>query len=162
MTGWGGLSYMPVSKCQKDVKLSKKMSNVKNSNTWTIEEVHKKNYIMRFTDIDINFDIKYEHHQNWSKYILCTFWGFLVTARELGHIWYPSKQGSHMALCRAVQCYYHHRFTWQNLHHIWVIFSNSTKGMVKIKIYITFTPHHGEKSDFHHAKVKSPIFTTPW
>ena len=21
------------------------------------------------------------------------------------------KQGNHMALCRAVQCYYHHRFT---------------------------------------------------
>ena len=67
-----------------------------------------------------------------------------------------------MALCRAVQCYYHHRFTWQNLHHIWVIFSNSTKGMVKIKIYITFTPHHGEESDLQPTVVKSQIYTTPW
>ena len=72
------------------------------------------------------------------------------------------QQGSHMALCRAVQCYYHHRFTWPNLHHILVIFSNSTKAMVKIKIYITFTPRHDEKSDFHHAVVKSQIYTTPW
>ena len=38
-----------MSSCQKDVKLSKrcqvakKMSNVKKSNTWTMEEVHKKN-----------------------------------------------------------------------------------------------------------------------
>ena len=37
-----------VAKCQKDVKLPKrcqvvkKMSNVKKSNTWTMEEVHKK------------------------------------------------------------------------------------------------------------------------
>ena len=37
-----------MSSCQKDVKLSKrcqvvkKMSNVKKSNTWTMEEVHKK------------------------------------------------------------------------------------------------------------------------
>ena len=34
---------------------------------------------MRFTDIDVKFDVKYEGHQNWSKYFLCTFWGFLVT-----------------------------------------------------------------------------------
>ena len=27
----------------------------------------KKNYIMRFTHIDVNFDIKYEGHQNCSK-----------------------------------------------------------------------------------------------
>ena len=38
-----------MSSCQKDVKLSKrcqvvkKMSNVKKSNTWTMEVVHKKN-----------------------------------------------------------------------------------------------------------------------
>ena len=67
-----------------------------------------------------------------------------------------------MALCRAVKCYYHHRFTWQNLHHIWVILSNSTKSMVKIKIYVTFTPCRGEKSDFHHTVVKSQIFTMLW
>ena len=32
-----------VSKCQKDVKLSKRCQDVKKSNTWTMEEVHKKN-----------------------------------------------------------------------------------------------------------------------
>ena len=56
-------------KYQKDVKLSKrcqvvkKMSNVKKSNTWTMEEVHKKKIdTMRFTDIDINFDVTYDGH----------------------------------------------------------------------------------------------------
>ena len=43
------------------------MSNLKESNIWTMEEVHKKNYIMRFTDIDVNFDATYEGHQNCSK-----------------------------------------------------------------------------------------------
>ena len=38
------------------------MSNFKKSNTQTMEEVHKKNiHIMRFTHIDINFNIKYAH-----------------------------------------------------------------------------------------------------
>ena len=41
-------------------------------------------------------------------------------------------------------------------------FFHSTKGMVKIKIYITFTPRHGEKSDLHHAMVKSQIITMLW
>ena len=48
--------------CQnlKRCQVVKKMSNVKKSNTWTMEEVHKKSIdIMRFTDIDINFDIIY-------------------------------------------------------------------------------------------------------
>ena len=44
------------------------MSNVKKSNTWTMEEVHKKEIdIMRFTHIYVNFDVKYEGHQNCSK-----------------------------------------------------------------------------------------------
>ena len=34
----------------------------------TMEEVHKKKIdIMRFTDIDINFDVKYEGQQNCPK-----------------------------------------------------------------------------------------------
>ena len=62
-----------MSKCLKDVKMSKscqivkKMSNVKKSNTQTLEEVHKKIHIMRFTHIDVNFDVKHEGHQNCSK-----------------------------------------------------------------------------------------------
>ena len=32
--------------------------------------------------------------------------------------------------------------------------------MVKIQIYITFTPRHGENSDLHHAMVKIQIYTT--
>ena len=43
------------------------MSNVKWSSIWTMEEVHKKINIMRFTDIDVNFDITYEGHQNCPK-----------------------------------------------------------------------------------------------
>ena len=34
---------------------------------------------MRLTHIDVNFDIKYEGHQNCSKHFLCTYQGFLVT-----------------------------------------------------------------------------------
>ena len=41
------------------------MSNVKKSNTWTMEEVHKKKKfdIMRLTHIDINFDVTYDADQ---------------------------------------------------------------------------------------------------
>ena len=51
-----------MSKCKKDVKCQK-------VNTQTMEEVHKKNkiHIMRFTHINVNFDVKYEGHQNCSK-----------------------------------------------------------------------------------------------
>ena len=64
-----------MSICQKDVKLSKrcqvvkKMSNVKKSNTWTMEEVHKKKQIdiMRFTHSDVNFDVTYDGDQKSSK-----------------------------------------------------------------------------------------------
>ena len=48
--------------------MSKRCQNVKKSNTQTIEEVYKKKiHIMRFTHIDVNFDVKYEGHQNCSK-----------------------------------------------------------------------------------------------
>ena len=47
-----------MSNCQKDAK---------KSNTWTMEEVHKKIDIMRFTDIDVNFDVTCESHEYWSK-----------------------------------------------------------------------------------------------
>ena len=44
------------------------MPNVKKSNICTMEEVHKKKIdIMRFTHIDVNFDIRYEGHQNCPK-----------------------------------------------------------------------------------------------
>ena len=44
------------------------MSNVKKSNTWTMEEVHKKIIdIMRFTHIDVNFDVTYDGDHNPSK-----------------------------------------------------------------------------------------------
>ena len=43
------------------------MSNVKKSNTWTMEEVHKKFDIMRFTHIDVNFDITYDGDQKYPK-----------------------------------------------------------------------------------------------
>ena len=63
--------------CQKDVKLSKTCQKVKHLDCAGGSQ--KKINILRFTYIDVNFDIKYEGHQNWSKYFLCTFGGFLVT-----------------------------------------------------------------------------------
>ena len=64
--------------CQmsKDVKLSK---DVKYSNIWTMQEGRKKNDIMRFTDIGINFYIRYEGHQNCPKYFLRVFGDHLVS-----------------------------------------------------------------------------------
>ena len=52
----------------KRYKVVKKMSNIKKSNTQTMEDVHKKKiHINRFTHNDVNFDVKYEGHQNCSK-----------------------------------------------------------------------------------------------
>ena len=70
------LPMCPVAHIKKDVKLSKrcqvvkKMSNVKKSNAWTMEEVQKKKKldIMRFTHIDVNFDVTYDGDQKLSKY----------------------------------------------------------------------------------------------
>ena len=64
-----------MSKYQKDVKLSKrcqvvkKMSNVKKIKHLDYGGGSQKNLIdtMRFTDIDINFDVRYEGHQNCPK-----------------------------------------------------------------------------------------------
>ena len=49
------------------------MSNVKKSNSWTMEEVCKKIDMIGFTDIDVDFNTTCEGHQNWSKYFLSTF-----------------------------------------------------------------------------------------
>ena len=57
------MSYVQRSKIQK-------MSIVKKSNSWSRKEVHKKDNnfdTMRFTHNDVNFKVKYESHQNWSK-----------------------------------------------------------------------------------------------
>ena len=48
--------------CQKDVKCQK----VKHMDYGGGSQ-KKKIHIMRFTHIDVNFDIKYEGHQNCSK-----------------------------------------------------------------------------------------------
>ena len=66
-----------MSKCQKDVKMSidvKKMSKCqKDVKCQKVKHIDygggskKKIHIMRFTHIDINFDIKYEGNQNCSK-----------------------------------------------------------------------------------------------
>ena len=52
----------------KDVKLSKRwqMSNSQNLDYGGGSE-KKKNDTMRFTDIDVNFDLRYEGHQNCPK-----------------------------------------------------------------------------------------------
>ena len=53
-----------MSNCQKNVEKDVKCQKV----TQTMEEVHKKLiHIVMFTHIDVNFDVKYEGHQNCSK-----------------------------------------------------------------------------------------------
>ena len=44
------------------------MSNVKKSNTWTMEEVYKKIDIMRFTHIDLNFDVTYDGERYFQSF----------------------------------------------------------------------------------------------
>ena len=70
-----------MSKCQKDVKMSKRCQNVKKMSKCQkdvkCQKVKYTNYgggsqkkkidIMRLTHIDVNFDVKYEGHQNCSK-----------------------------------------------------------------------------------------------
>ena len=51
-----------MSKCQEDVKCQK----VKHTDYGGGSQ-KKKIHIMRFTHIDVNFDVKYEGHQNCSK-----------------------------------------------------------------------------------------------
>ena len=52
-----------MSSCQKDVKCQ------------IVKHLHygggsqKKIDLMRFTHIDVNFDVRYEGHQNWSKIV---------------------------------------------------------------------------------------------
>ena len=50
-----------MSKCQKDVKCQKVKHRL-----WR-RFTKKKIYIMTLTHIDVNFDVKYEDHQNCSK-----------------------------------------------------------------------------------------------
>ena len=51
-----------MSKCQKDVKCQKvKLTEYGGGSQ------KKYIHIMRFTDNDVNFDVKYEGHQNCSK-----------------------------------------------------------------------------------------------
>ena len=52
-----------MSKCQKNVKCQK----VKHTDYGGGSQKKKKIDIMRFTHIDVNFDVKYEGHQNCSK-----------------------------------------------------------------------------------------------
>ena len=55
--------------CQKDVKLT----NVKKVKSLDYEGgSQKKIDIIRFTDIDVKFDVKYEGHQNCPEILLCT------------------------------------------------------------------------------------------
>ena len=82
---WFKLKKM--SKCQKGMKMSKrcqnvkKMSNIKKSNTQTMEEGQKKNKFTQWgshilTSI-LTSNIKVT--KIVQKHFLCTFWGFLVT-----------------------------------------------------------------------------------
>ena len=63
-----------MSSCQKDVKCQK----VKHTDYGGGSQ-KKLIHIMRFTHIDVNFDIKYEGHQNCSKTLSMPIW------RVFGH-----------------------------------------------------------------------------
>ena len=54
-----------MSKCQKDVKCQKVKHTYYGGGSQ--KKKKKKIHIMRFTHIDVNFDIKYEGYQNCSK-----------------------------------------------------------------------------------------------
>ena len=56
------LKLKKMSKCQKDVKCQK----VKHTDYGGCSQ-KKQIHIMRLTHIDVNFDVKYESHQNCSK-----------------------------------------------------------------------------------------------
>ena len=58
-----------MSSCQKDVKLSKRCQMSKSQTHGLWRRFTKKLIdIMRFTHIDVNFDIKYDGDQKPSKY----------------------------------------------------------------------------------------------
>ena len=69
-----------MSKCQKDVKMSKRCQMSK-SQTQTIEKVHKKNKLTKWGShilmsiLTSNMKVT----KIVQKHFLCTFWGFLVT-----------------------------------------------------------------------------------
>ena len=62
------MSKCQMSSCQKDVKCKKKI----NTGLWR-RFIKKLIGIMRFTDIDVNFDIIYDDHQKLSKFIFDQF-----------------------------------------------------------------------------------------
>ena len=64
-----------MSSFQKDVKCQK----VKHIDYGGGSQKKKKIHIMRFTHIDVNFDVKYEGHQNCSKTLSMPIW------RVFGH-----------------------------------------------------------------------------
>ena len=63
----------------KDIKLSKRSHMSKSKTAGLGRRFTKKLDTMRFTHNDMNFDVIYENHQNWSKTYLWTFWGFFMT-----------------------------------------------------------------------------------
>ena len=67
-----------ICQCPKDVKLSKQCQMSKSQTAGLVKFKIKLN-TMRFTHNDVNFDVTHESQQNWSKNILQTFWGFLMT-----------------------------------------------------------------------------------
>ena len=69
-----------VAKCQKDVKLSKRcqMSKSQTHGLWR-RFTKKKIDIMRFTHIDVNFDISYDGYKKPQNVHKKCFWTILVT-----------------------------------------------------------------------------------
>ena len=71
------------SKMSNDVKLSKRCQMSKNQISWLWRRFTKKIDILRFTHIDVNFDIRYDGNQKATK---CALKVFLTNFGDL-HIW---------------------------------------------------------------------------
>ena len=138
-------------KCQKDVKLSKrcqvvkKMSNIKKSNTWTMEEVHKK----------INWHN--EVHRYWCQFWRHKWWSLktlkMFIESIFGQFWWPSYLMSKLtSICvnLIMSIYFfvnllHSPDVW--LFDIWHLFDNLTSFWQLDTWLITWA--HGEHVQDH-------------
>ena len=124
-----------ISQVSKRCQVVKKMSNMKKSNMHTMEEVHKKNKfdIMRFTDIDINFDVKYEGHQNCPKILSVN----ILRVFSDHHMWHQNwRQYLWTSLCQFIFIVnlLHSPGVW--FFHIWHLFDNLTS-FWQLDIFLT-------------------------
>ena len=118
-----------MSKCQKDVKCQ----NVKHTDYGGGSQ-KKKIHIMRFTHIDVNFDVKYEGHQNCSK----TLSMHILRVFIHHHMWRQNwRQYVWTSLCQFIFFVnlLHSPCVW--LFDIWHLFDNLTS-FWQLDIFLTY------------------------